>query len=171
MLNPLKKLNTELILIDEFGGERSLRSDESALVTFLSEDSTIAQTLLYPEQRSLEVADSYYNVRIQVFKKKPLSLEATETKKCFNVPASGIGGVFGFKQEKCETFSIPSTELDQVIFGGVQFNYNLEIGSKRNIILYSLVSPEPESIEDLNAVIADISLNKDSPLFKEPELV
>ncbi len=171
MLKPLKKLNTELILIDEFGGERSLRSDESALVTFLSEDSTIAQTLLYPEQRALEVADGYYSVRVQVFKKKPLSLEATETKKCFSVPASGLGGIFGFKQEKCETFSIPQTELDQVIFGGVQFNYNLEIGSKRNIILYSLVSPEPESIEDLNAVIADISLNRDSPLFKEPELV
>lgn len=171
MLKPLKKLNTELILIDEFGGERSLRSDESALVTFLSEDSTIAQTLLYPEQRALEVADGYYNVRIQVFKKKPLSLEATETKKCFSVPASGIGGVFGFEQEKCETFSIPSTELDQVIFGGVQFNYNLEIGGRRNIILYSLVSPEPESIDEINGIIADISLNKDSPLFKEPELV
>ena len=170
VLQPLQKLEVKLRLIDSLASERNLRSDETAIITFLNEEDELATTIIYPSEKEVELINGYYNVRIQVFIEKQFTLEEQEVRKCFKVPARGIGGFFGLKEEKCETYELPSVDLDQILFGGTQFDFFAEVQGKDEIILYAIENIEPESIDDLNAVLADISQNKNSPLFKEPEI-
>ncbi len=169
LLKPLTEIDIELRLIDSLGGERKLRTDESAIITFLNKKDELAETLVYPEETKVKLVDGDYNIRIQVFKEKHFSLEAQKVEKCFKVP--GILGIGIFSKEKCETFEIPAIDLDQILFGGTQFDSLLEVQNKKKIILYAIEDPVPESVDEINAVVADISLNKDSPLFKEPEII
>ena len=52
-----------------------------------------------------------------------------------------------------------------------QFDALLEVQGKSRITLYALESAAPSSIDDVNAIVADIELNRNSPLFKDPEVV
>ena len=171
LLEPLNELDVELILIDNLGGERSLRRDETAIITLLEEEQEIAETLLYPENRKVSLVTGFYDVRIQVFKEGSLSLEEQSVEKCFKVPAGGLGGLIGLKEEKCQTFEFPAVEVDQLLFGGTRFGFFAEVEGKNKLVLYTIENPVPEGVDDLNAIFADIALNKNSPLFKEPEII
>lgn len=170
ILKPLTKLNVEVKLIDSEGNERNLKEDETALITFLNKKDDLAETLIYPEEKEVELVSGDYNIRIQVFKNKQIILEEQEVKKCFKVPIPGLS-IFKVSREKCTTIKVPETKIDQLLFGGTQFNFFLNVKGKTKLILYAIENPVPESLDEVNTILTDISINKNSPLFKEPELV
>ena len=173
ILEQLKELDVELILINGLGGERTLKANENAIITFNENDKEIAETLLYPENSKVNIADGFYDVRIDVFKEGKLELGKQVSEKCYSVPSSGLGGlagIFGIKQEKCETFEFPETEINEILFAGTQFSFHAQVKGKNKLTIYAIENPIPKTIDDLNEIYYDIALNKDSPLFKEPVL-
>ncbi len=170
-LQPLTSLDVELLLIDTLGGERSLQADETAVIAIVNEEQEVAETLIYPEQRKVSLASGDYKVRIQVFKDRKLTLESQEREICTKIPAGGILSIFGFKQQSCSTIEIPSLEVDSVLFGGTEFSFFANVDDKRKIVFYAIENPIPQDVEELNEIYADVSLNANSPLFKEPEII
>ena len=77
----------------------------------------------------------------------------------------------GITKEKCQTIEVPETEVDQAIFAGTDFQAQIEVKNKKTIIVYALEYKQPESIDEMNSIFLDITLNKDSALFKQPEVI
>ena len=169
-LKSLTTLNVELKLIDNLAGERTLGKNETAIITFIKDDSEISDALIYPDDKNVELVDGLYNVRVLVFKKQPLTLEKQSVESCVKVPA-GVFGVLGITKEKCQTIEVPETEVDQAIFAGTDFQAQIEVKNKKTIIVYALEYKQPESIDEMNSIFLDITLNKDSALFKQPEVI
>jgi len=88
----------------------------SVLVSFVSEDHST--TILYPEMDEVELSEGYYNVSVYVYRNSTLIFPASSQRKCVNVPAEGIGGVFGAEREECFDINLPETEVSMAVVGG-----------------------------------------------------
>ena len=72
---------------------------EYAIITFVNEDETITAT--YPDQEEIELTEGQYEIKTYVYSDSQINLKGSKTQKCVEVPKSGVGGIFGFTEEKC----------------------------------------------------------------------
>ena len=93
-----------------------IEDDESALIIFSSPE--ITQSIIYPTQKSVELADGNYKVTAYLFKEGKITLSAQEKQQCVDSPRGGFLGALGFTREECFTISQPEQELTQVTIGG-----------------------------------------------------
>lgn len=114
-----------------------------------------AQTasVLWPQQKKVNLVEGEYNITLQVYKNSSLVFPAASQRKCIDVPKPGLLGFFGGTQEQCITIDMPSQTITNVLIGGgsnVDFftEDRLENG-KIKIIGASFKIPT--SLEDLQA--------------------
>ena len=124
-------------------------SDDLVLIYFESEDTSA--TLAWPEQRSIELSEGFYNISVYVYRNQSIYIPATKTQKCVETASPGILGIFGATTEQCFDLEIPGQTLSNVIIGGGRASQyitesELELG-RAEIEAESL--PLPRSIEDL----------------------
>jgi len=91
-------LNTELRLDGQI-------YDGSALITFARDGGS--KTVIYPEQKNVELSPGQYEVQVYVYKNSSLEFQEITKKECIDIPAGGIGGLLGFTTEKCIDVKIP----------------------------------------------------------------
>ncbi|MCH7769889.1 MAG: hypothetical protein IIA49_02555, partial [Bacteroidetes bacterium] len=125
ILEPLKKVQVDVKILGPLGTERVLQSDETAMILLAEEEKNLRKVLIYPEINEVELAEGVYEVKINLFKERKTFLKAQKIETCQKVPSSGLFGVFGFKEEKCQTIELPAQGLDQTIFGGSEFTWLL----------------------------------------------
>ena len=68
------------------------------------------------------------------------------------VPKSGIGGFFGFSEEKCFTMNIPEQIVSFAVSGGGTQNYYIgesELENSKKIIINANDFGVPRKVEDL----------------------
>ena len=92
-----------------------------AMISFVSDETS--KTIVYPDQTSVELGEGDYEITVYVYQDSSLELGETTYEQCVDVPRSGIGGIFGLKQEKCFNIEVPSQIVSSVLAGGGIENY------------------------------------------------
>ncbi len=128
-----------------------------AVISFISEDST--KTIVYPEQKNIQLSGSQkgftgaeYEIQVYIYKNSSISIPATKTEQCTDVPTGGIGGFFGMTKEECFEIDIPQQIVSNSLSGGGKENYYIlesELQSSKTIEINVQSLPVPTSIEDL----------------------
>jgi len=106
----------DIILSKEYNLSLSLPNVRRALVTFSSDD--FSATVVYPEMKSVELIEGYYNVSVYAYDNSSLVFPATTKRKCVNIPKGGLSGLFGAETEKCYTINMPEMNIDFAVVGG-----------------------------------------------------
>lgn len=142
----------------------NLKSDEYAVITFVSSDDVV--TVSYPDQNQINLSEGYYNVTVYLYKQSSITLQAQRVNKCIEVPAGGVQGVFGAMQEQCYDLDVPQETLTNVLFGGGKTQYlitknDLEGASKISIVAQTF--NVPSNLADLGDLyglvdISDVSI-------------
>ena len=122
-----------------------------AIIYFTSGDYT--QTLLYPNQRVVQLAEGQYEIQVHIYKNSSITLGKSVEEQCVEIPRAGFLGFAGLKKEKCFEIEIPEQILSQALVGGgTQNQYILKSELKSSSVL-EIDSDEfltPGSIEELN---------------------
>jgi len=122
----------------------------NAIISFVSDGNS--ETIVYPEQKKVELSEGQYEIRVYVYKNSSLILQATNYEQCMEVPQSGLGGLFGLTDQKCFDVEIPEQIISNALAGGgTEDYYILEFELKNsNVIEINADSlSTPKSIEDL----------------------
>jgi len=126
--------------------------DGEATVSFISDDGLTSNTLVYPEQKTIELSEGQYEIQVYVYKSSSLTLGATTREQCIEIPQSGLGGFFGFTKEKCFTVEFPAQVISNALAGGGKQNYFIlesELSDSNSIEINSQSLPVPKTIEQL----------------------
>lgn len=126
--------------------------DGEATVSFISDDGLTSNTLVYPEQKTIELSEGQYEIQVYVYKSSSLTLGATTREQCIEIPQSGLGGFFGFTKEKCFTIEFPAQIISNALAGGGKQNYYIlesELSDSNSIEINSQSLPMPKTIEQL----------------------
>jgi len=131
-----------------------------SVANFIREDETT--TIVYPEQKEVELSAGEYEVKVYIYSNVSMYLEGSSSEKCVDVAKSGIGGIFGSTEEKCFTLDIPGQTVEAAVSGGgTQDTYisasELEEASK--IVIYAEDFGVPSKIEELQLNYNNIEIN------------
>jgi hypothetical protein len=123
----------------------------NAIITFVKGDGS-TNTVVYPEQKNVELSSGQYAVQVYVYKNSSLKFPETTKTECVQVPAGGIGGFFGLTAEKCIDIRIPSQIISSVLAGGGKQDYYIlesELTSSDVVRINAESLPLPTSLEQL----------------------
>lgn len=130
----------------EVGGKKLDKG--TAIVSFIGERSVSTSLPDYP---SIKISEGLYNVSAYVYGNSSIIIPASTKRECRNLPRAGIGGMFGFTEEKCFDINLPETKIEQALIGGGRSEVYLLpenlAGGKLTIRADSL--PMPKSLEEL----------------------
>ena len=147
--------NVNIILDKLYEREISLKLDgrdynKNAIINFITEESS--KTIIYPEQKSINLSEGQYEVQVYIYLNSSLKLESTTKEQCVEVPQSGVGGFFGLTKENCFEIVVPSQIVSSALSGGGKENYYIlesELVNSNIIEINGRGLPLPESIEQL----------------------
>ena len=155
MVSSVDSSSVDVILDRLYEREVELKLDskvyaEQAIVSFVSDK--VSATIIYPEQKSVELVEGQYNISVSVYRESELKISATTSQQCYEVPRSGLGGLVGLTEEECVDLEIPEQILSNALAGGgVQAHYILEGDLQANEIIEINAKslPTPKSLEEL----------------------
>ena len=133
---------------------------EYAIITFVKEDETITTT--YPDQEEIELTEGQYEIKTYVYSDSQINLKGSKTQKCVEVPKSGVGGIFGFTEEKCFDLEIPDQVVSFAVSGGGTQNYYVgesELQDSSKLIINAESFGIPNKVEDLQLNYNEIEIN------------
>jgi len=125
---------------------------KDAIISFISDESS--KTIVYPEQKIIELSEGQYEIQIYVYKNSTIKIAETTQEQCVEVSKSGLGGIFGMKEEKCFDIVIPEQIISNAISGGGKENYYIlesELQNSKSIEINAESLPVPTSIEQLQS--------------------
>ena len=136
------------VLVDN----KPVSDKDIVLVNFESEE---IKSALYPEQRNISIAESYYNITLYVFKTSQITLPASTARQCVEVPRTGIAGFFGMKKEQCFDINFPSQTMTNVLYAGGKTTYYFtesELQNSESMDIYATSISIPQKAEDLPTI-------------------
>ena len=143
ILDKLYELNIDLKLDNKiYTGD--------VIISFISDKSS--KTIVYPEQKSVELSEGQYEIQVYIYRNSSIKLEETTHEQCVEVVQTGLGGLFGLTREKCFDIKIPSQIISNALSGGGKENYYIlesELQSANTIEINAESLPLPKSIEQL----------------------
>ncbi|MBI2628847.1 hypothetical protein HYW74_02085 [Candidatus Pacearchaeota archaeon] len=152
---PLSKLyELELRLIVSGQEFKPRQEGDVAVINFESEKNSFSVALLSGDYqgKKIKLGEGLYNVSIQVFSGSSLTIPGSSTRQCVDVPASGLLGFFGKKNQQCFDVSIPSQTLSNALSAGGKIqdyilNSDLKNANKIEISIDTL--PAPSNLDQL----------------------
>ena len=142
--------SVDIILDKLYKLEVELNKGGTAIINFVSDESS--KTIVYPEQKSVELSEGQYEISVYIYKNSSLKLAQTTHEQCVEVPQSGLGGLVGLTKQECFEVTMPSQIISNALSGGGKENYYIlesELADA-NIIKINVESlPTPKSIEEL----------------------
>ena len=121
-----------------------------AMIYFTSQD--FSKTVAYPEQRSVQLAEGQYEVQVYVYKNTSITIGATTTQQCINVPRAGVLGIAGLEEKKCFDIAVPAQVISNALAGGgnqSQYILESELSSSNTLEINTKSLPTPDTIEKL----------------------
>ncbi len=153
-------LNVNLEKLYTLSLELNTVNGESAIISFNSTDYSV--NLLYPPQKTIEIPEGNYDVRVQIYKESGLSLGSQETERCMSVPSSGIPGMMGITTEQCYNITLPASQLTNVPTGGGFSEFFVtsgELKSSTKIKIQAEKFDVPKSAEEVMDILDFINLS------------
>jgi hypothetical protein len=89
---------------------------------------------------------------VQVFGGSELTVPASSSRQCVNVPASGIMGFFGKENEQCFDVNIPEQKLTNALIGGgksSQYILEEDLSTAKELRISVPSLPKPTSLNQL----------------------
>ena len=124
--------------------------NKNAMISFISEDGS--EIIVYPEQRTVKLSEGQYEIQTYIYRNSSITLPASTTEQCIDIPRSGLGGFFGFTKEKCFSVDFPSQIISNSLSGGGKQNYFIlesQLINSDAIEINADSLPVPNSIEQL----------------------
>ena len=81
--------SVDIILDKLYKLDVNLNKGDNAIINFVSDD--ISKTIVYSEQKSVELSEGQYEISVYIYKDSQLKLESVAKEQCVEVPRSGIG--------------------------------------------------------------------------------
>jgi hypothetical protein len=126
-------------------------SIDMALVIF-SSDSGESRTVVYPEQKKVELSEGQYEITVYVYENSSLKLEGQTQKYCTDIPKEGVGSLIGLTEEKCYEVEIPEQIVSNALTGGGKENYYIlesELESSSVVEIDAGNLKKPKTLEEL----------------------
>ncbi len=121
-----------------------------AIINFVSNKTS--KTIIYPEQKEIELSEGNYEVQVYVYKNSSIKLSETKQEQCMDVPKTGIGGIFGLTEKKCFEMTIPEQIISNALVGGgkqTKYFVESELQNSAIIDINADSLPTPKSLDDL----------------------
>ncbi|MCK4647669.1 hypothetical protein KAT24_01935, partial [Candidatus Pacearchaeota archaeon] len=155
ILSTIQAGSVDIILDKLYSMNVNLKLDgikygDEAVIYFISEEGT--RTVVYPEQKNVELVEGQYEVQVYIFKDSSIQLPETIHEECIEVPRSGIGGLFGMTEKNCFDVKIPSQIISNVLAGGGKQEYYIlesEFQSSSTIEIHAESLAIPKTLEEL----------------------
>jgi len=93
------------------------KGNENSIVTFTSQDSSETYTLLYPQNKKLNLTAGNYDVQVYTYDNSSIKFPASTSQQCVQVP-SGILGIVGITHEECSNVPVPEQNLTNILVAG-----------------------------------------------------
>ena len=145
--------------VEIFVDGKPLGENETALIHF--DDGTETQSMLYPEQTNISIAENYYNITLYVFKASQITLPASTTRQCAEVLREGLLGFFGVKKEQCYEVTFPEQIASNILYAGGRASYYLlesEMQDLQKIEIYADSIGMPQKAEDLPKIYEEFEI-------------
>lgn len=126
---------------------------DEAVITFVPESGE-AVTLLYPEQKQVELTPGQYELSVSIYRSGSLNLQSSTQEQCMEVPTSVLGGILGMTKEQCFDVVIPAQTISSVLAGGGKQEYYVsesELEENTIIDINADRLPTPKTIEELQS--------------------
>ena len=166
ILDEIRNLDFEIKLIDN-GVARNV-NDESVQISM--EGPNNYQVSLDETSDVIGLVPGNYIVSSFVTKEDKIKIEKQTLHECTSVPRKGLLGLI-FKEEKCVDIDVGGFDLDNVIIGGNNFEFNVdkEELNSRKIIFYLNVYDTPETQEEISELYEKINAGGIVNNFRYPE--
>jgi len=165
LLDKISSINFEIRIIEN-GVERGILDDEDAIILLKQEDYS---TSLEKGSEAVELAEGIYEVSSIITKNKKINIPKQNIRECTSVPKPGLLGLI-FNEERCIDIDIGGFDLDAVVIGGNNFEFDFNPDdSKSSITFYINVYGIPDNNEEIQDIFDKIeggSLIKD---FRYPK--
>ncbi len=130
--------------------------NDEAIINFIS-DSGTSRAVVYPEQKSVELSEGFYEVQVQIYKDSSFELGEATREQCVDIPI----GIFELTKKKCFDIKFPSQLVSKVLAGGGTQEYYIlesELSSANSIDINVESMPVPDTIEQIqdNALLFEI---------------
>lgn len=165
----------KIYVIDKSTGEiRQPYDSEQITFQFTNKDrkNPYSTMISYPEDKLVSLISGEYTISSFVTGTStwPITTQDQTVEHCTKT-GSFLGLIGG--EETCTTTTIPGTEIDTAIKGGVKFDYSFyeeDLGSPSDLVLYTMASPIPSNAEEMAKIYEQIDLNSEDSSFKYPEI-
>jgi hypothetical protein len=160
--------NTKIISGDYV---RDLENNENVIFIFDNLDNDFNANAEGSEGE-IELIAGDYLVKSYLTKSEDFKVELSgETiSKCVEIPRPGLLGLF-LKKEECFEVELEDIELEEIIIGGVEFEFNIdnyELSNANSITLYNVFDRMPTQQEDLSQIFENIKTNHLLDSFRYP---
>ncbi|MDP3965902.1 MAG: hypothetical protein Q8Q04_00010 [archaeon] len=138
------------------------KSNEKTIITFNRKDSKESYTLVYPENKKVNLSEGTYGIRVYTYDNGSLNFPATTIKQCVDVP-SGIGGIFGITHEECSNINIAEQEITNVLVAGgkKEVYFSLSDLSKDNLLKIEVERyNNPVSLQELQIIYSLVEVKE-----------
>ncbi|PIN93953.1 hypothetical protein COU54_00980 [Candidatus Pacearchaeota archaeon CG10_big_fil_rev_8_21_14_0_10_31_24] len=153
LLSTNEEKTAEVILDNEYDVKINLEvvGGKSGLAVVSFDGGEKSASAFLPDADIVKLSEGFYNVSVYVYGNSSVSIPASTSRQCHEVPKGGIFGIFGGSSEECFDLTIPETKIESALVGGgvsqlYIFKSDLEDG-ELGVRVQGL--SEPESLEDL----------------------
>lgn len=154
LFSSTEESSADLILDKAYEVQLELRvagqvlKEGTALVSF---DGQQTGSIAYPEVRNVSLSEGLSNVTVYVYGASNLTIPASASRQCHEVPRAGVLGVFGQTREECYYVELPATKIEQALIGGgsTSFYFLPEQLAKGRLVIDVERLPTPQSLAQL----------------------
>lgn len=170
-LSKYTELDLDIKILDLNSNEIEEVEDREIIFQFENLDNEFI-TIVTNEDEKITLIPGYYKVTSYVMGEPNFDVTAggSSFTQCIEVPKQGILGLFA-KEEKCFETEIGEFDLEKIIIGGAEFEWEIySLQHYNELTLYGAVNDLPNSIMELNSIFEDMKTNNKHNNFREPEL-
>lgn len=112
-----------------------------------------AASVLLPDSGQASLSEGYYNITVMVYRNTSLTIPASKTTQCQDVPEAGIFGFFGKTAEQCFDITLPETKIESALVGGGSSQlYLLASDLQKGVVRFEVDGlPVPTTLEQLQS--------------------
>ena len=153
-LSTVDEGSMELIMDKEYELGIDLKLDSkdynlNAMIIFISPE--FSRTILYPQQKTISLAEGEYEIQVQIYKNVSLTLGSTIQEQCVDVPRSGIGGFIGLTEKECYKINLPEQTITNALSGG---------GKDEVYVLESTLENSNSIVIDVESFLKPVTINQ-----------